>query len=624
MCFFVAAAILLFFPLDVAAAGVLTATDPECASDESCEDTESDLVTLMQKTHSVSKHVTAKAIRTSSDAMEAKLPDVAAASLSFAHAANATEDEAKGPNKDMPAHVDETLAVMAVSSGEHKAASGDESTLSAVVSVPRGKGGATAGHNSTPSAFVLVYSGEDAAIVGNGSTVSAVTAASLGEGDATAGDNSAFFKVAVASLEKVAVADGDNSTLFGVDRTNKPVGAAHATVRMSVGRPIESGLQSEDVDDEAVSMMQVVGTERQKSASDTSHVHDAVQSSSAVASGNTGTALAFTIGIVALLSCIAGLVIIFESEQGNSKGVRKSSESPTDESARQGLSQYDAVGWSGDHPGSLDVSSRLAEAKPGEAIQSRRVGARGSASSVSPRLSATPPLFPNEPLPMFGEGAPAIGAGGLLAGSGQLVQPSSAYSALPSLPAPMVPTAEPIPALCPMLVLPACESHFAVPTASLSVRHPPHEFDILGLSLTPLLHAVVKHAPGGFCLETGMVQDYKWGGTVPRATVSPAVGAGRGSFEVMGQSRELFGTLRLMEPGSPARYVLSRRGQPLFTVCKDEDGRTIRVVSPSGAPVCSVGRLDLGGAEHLQFGIPPATDAVLVISCVLSTFLLTG
>lgn len=613
MCSFVAAAIVLLFSLDVGAAAVVTATDPEHASDGSCEDTESDLVTFIQKTHLVSKHVTAKAIRTIGKAKEAKFPD-----------AIATKGEAKGPNNDMPIHVDETLAVMEVSSGEHEGASGDKSALSVIVSVPRGRGVAIADDNSTPSAFVALYSGGDAAAVGDASTSSAIMVASL-EGDATSGDASALVAVAAPSSEKGAVADGDNSTLFDAARAHKSMSAAHAIVRMSAERPVESVMQSEDVDDEAVSMMQVVGTERQKSARDTSHVHDAVQSLSLIASGNTGTALAFTISIVALLSCIAGLVIICETEQSNNKGVRKSSEVPTDVSSRHGLPQYDAVGWSGDHPGSLDISSRLAEAKPGEAIQSRRLGAGFSASSVSPRFSATPPLFSNEALPMSGEGvAPAIGSGGLSVGSGQLAQSTSAYSALPSLHAPMVPSAEPISALCPMLVLPACESHFAVPTASLSVHHLPHEFDILGLSLTPLLHAVVRHAPGGFCLEIGMVQDYKWGGTVPRATVAPAVGKGRGSFEVMGQGRELFGMLRFMEPGSPARYVLSRLGQPLFTVCQEEAGRTIRVVSPSGAPVCSVGRIDLGGAEHLQFGIPPATDAVLVISCVLSTFLLTG
>lgn len=177
------------------------------------------------------------------------------------------------------------------------------------------------------------------------------------------------------------------------------------------------------------------------------------------------------------------------------------------------------------------------------------------------------------------------------------------------------------PELCPKLVLPASDSHFAVRFDMLQVSSVPHEFDIVGMSLMPVLHACVKQAGAGRkCLEISMVKHYSWLGGAPHATVLPVPedDSGKASFEVFGPDRRARFTLQLFGSGDLAQYVLALQGQTVLTIHIGHRGQPIRVLNAKHSPVCSVDCL----AERLQFRVPPGVDAVLVLACVLAIFVL--
>lgn len=319
-----------------------------------------------------------------------------------------------------------------------------------------------------------------------------------------------------------------------------------------------------------------------------------------------------------MLVCVAGAIMSLEADGGlhfARQDVSAKQHHANDSIAGdiRGMSDRGASPLPLSKTNALPAVPRSVEAVPTVSFQSRRVaraGSQGSGSqSGSPKVVEPPPFY-TKPPPQVGEGSSP-----LLRQQPWSQQPLASSS-----------SSEVLPALCPLLVLPACESHFAVPFAMLRISSVPFEFDIVGLSLTPLLHTCVKQAgSGGRCLEISMVKHYSWNGNSPHATVLPIAEAGNGknAFEVLGHGRQVFGTLQLEEPGDPARYVLTRRDQLVLTIHKDEQGRMIRVTNSTGGAVCSVERVDdFGGAEHLQFRVPPGIDAVLVLSCVLATFVL--
>lgn len=170
------------------------------------------------------------------------------------------------------------------------------------------------------------------------------------------------------------------------------------------------------------------------------------------------------------------------------------------------------------------------------------------------------------------------------------------------------------PALCPTLVLPACEARFAVPLHILA-QIDDGEFDILGMSGSPLLRAAVRKSPTGKVLELMMAHAH----SSPRAVVGPLV---HGGLDICGPGGSFYGRL---EPQASGTYAVTIEGSSHQVMCIDGDvsARRLTVTSHDCRPLASASIDDhFGDIEHLELRIHPGVDAVLVISCVLAVFIL--
>jgi len=418
----------------------------------------------------------------------------------------------------------------------------------------------------------------------------------------------------------------------------------------NLGAALADGVAADVADEQASKHVHVIVLQETtqesygKSSQLLQRVHESVvRTANALATGSPAVLAISAVSLLAIMACIsASLVSLAVRPTHHSEDAKPlKAEARTNSHAKTGSTPMPRIASEAraSRSGLQSMSPRTP--MPTETFQSRRMPRIGGGSqNNSPKVVEPPPFYAipsnqDSGIPLqtsaaqhrdsaFGSSVHsqvpnamrAVSPSGINDTSPRLGQPWSQQLAVPAS------SSDVVPALCPLLVLPACESHFAVPFDMLRIGTVPFEFDIVGLSLTPLLHTSVKLAGnGGKSLEISMVKHYSWNGNSPHATVLPV--PGDGSFEVLGHGRQVFGSLQLAESGDPARYVLTRQGQLVLTIHKDEQGEMIRVLNATGAPVCSVERVDdFGGAEHLQFRVPPGIDAVLVLSCVLATFVL--
>lgn len=177
----------------------------------------------------------------------------------------------------------------------------------------------------------------------------------------------------------------------------------------------------------------------------------------------------------------------------------------------------------------------------------------------------------------------------------------------------------PPPALCPALVLPHCESWFAVSFEQLMNGE---TFDMIGLSGRPLLRATLQQPSG-----TGNVRFVGIGMLGKSSSIlgSCQTSERHGILELRGQRGEAFGTLAQSTPG---RWTLSHNGQPALNLAYDTQVGQLIVSASDGAVIGSAKRrLDsefFSSSEHLEVRVGPTIDSILVLCCILGVLLFGG
>lgn len=194
------------------------------------------------------------------------------------------------------------------------------------------------------------------------------------------------------------------------------------------------------------------------------------------------------------------------------------------------------------------------------------------------------------------------------------------------------------PPICPSLILPHTEARFMVPMEQMKV-HGPGALDINGTSGRKLLHATVSDTGDGRrCLSVascGCEDD-------PRVTVftperqsfarTPLTGSMGGQpmshLEVYGKAGQFYGTL---SPAPGGGMLLKHESGSVVLAVQANGDEDLRMTASSyigGQLLASAGRnigarrskAEVGDSWKLQ--VKPGVDAVLIVSCMLGTFLL--
>jgi hypothetical protein len=165
-----------------------------------------------------------------------------------------------------------------------------------------------------------------------------------------------------------------------------------------------------------------------------------------------------------------------------------------------------------------------------------------------------------------------------------------------------------------MLVLPHCESFFAVPIDKLVDGL--ETVEILGLSGNALLRATVKAAGVGRVLEVSMSPPR----SPPLATISSPSSSGErsGMMELQGSRGKPYGWLR----STPAGYVLRCGEDDAMTVVTDANTSQYQLFAGNGDMLAQAARScdaeAIFSPEDLEVRVTPGMDAVLALLCVVS------
>lgn len=174
------------------------------------------------------------------------------------------------------------------------------------------------------------------------------------------------------------------------------------------------------------------------------------------------------------------------------------------------------------------------------------------------------------------------------------------------------------PPLCPMLVLPHCESFFAVPIDQLVAGM--STVEILGLSGNALLRSTVKETSEGRVVEVSMSPPR----SPPLANISAPVDSGprAGMMELKGSRGKHYGWLRPTSTG----YTLRCGEDDIMTVVTNSSsGQCQLYAGSSGDMLAQASRSGDAEAifapEDLEVRVTPGMDAVLALLCVVSAVL---
>lgn len=174
------------------------------------------------------------------------------------------------------------------------------------------------------------------------------------------------------------------------------------------------------------------------------------------------------------------------------------------------------------------------------------------------------------------------------------------------------------PPLCPMLVLPHCESFFAVPIDQLVAGM--ETVEILGLSGNALLRSTVKDTAEGPIIEVSMSPPR----SPPLASISsPATfGPRTGMMELKGSRGKHYGWLRPAGSGYALRCgeddvmtVVTNAGSGQCHLYAGSNGDMLAQASRSGDAEA------IFAPEDLEVRVTPGMDAVLALLCVVSAVL---
>lgn len=174
------------------------------------------------------------------------------------------------------------------------------------------------------------------------------------------------------------------------------------------------------------------------------------------------------------------------------------------------------------------------------------------------------------------------------------------------------------PALCPMLVLPHCESFFAVPIDELVAGA--ETVEILGLSGNALLRSTVKDTEEGRVIEVSMSPPR----SPPLASIAAPAPSGprEGLRELKGSRGKHYGWLRPTANG----YILRCGDSDVMTVITNAGSGLLQLYAgSSGDMLAQAARSSEGenifAAEDLEVRVTPGMDAVLALLCVVSSVL---
>jgi hypothetical protein len=169
-----------------------------------------------------------------------------------------------------------------------------------------------------------------------------------------------------------------------------------------------------------------------------------------------------------------------------------------------------------------------------------------------------------------------------------------------------------------MLVLPHCESFFAVPIDELLAGG--STVEILGLSGNALLRSTVKDSEEGRVIEISM--------SPPRspslATIGSPIkfGPRAGMMELKGSRGKHYGWLR---PAASGHILRCAEDDVMTVVINSSTGQLHLYAGSSGDMLAQASRSSDGegifAAEDLEVRVTPGMDAVLSLLCVVSSAL---
>lgn len=174
------------------------------------------------------------------------------------------------------------------------------------------------------------------------------------------------------------------------------------------------------------------------------------------------------------------------------------------------------------------------------------------------------------------------------------------------------------PPLCPMLVLPHCESFFAVPIDQLVAGM--STVEILGLSGNALLRSTVKDTDEGRIIEVSMSPPR----SPPLASIcAPSdYGPRAGMLELKGSRGKHYGWLR---PTSNGHVLRCGEDDVMTVITNASSGQCQLYAGSNGDMLAQASRSGDGegifAAEDLEVRVTPGMDAVLALLCVVSAVL---
>mmetsp|Transcript_99997 Transcript_99997/g.158282 ORF Transcript_99997/g.158282 Transcript_99997/m.158282 type:complete len:451 (-) Transcript_99997:126-1478(-) len=192
--------------------------------------------------------------------------------------------------------------------------------------------------------------------------------------------------------------------------------------------------------------------------------------------------------------------------------------------------------------------------------------------------------------------------------------PSSTLALAPS------PGKAQLPSLCPTLVMPNCEARFGIPMYQIAeVTKDGHgELTVVGITIDPLLRAVVKKVGNSRTLEISMPER----NSLPRATLTTSKQGGNSKTLQIHGTQGFYGTLEMASNGACS---VVKNGVTVLYI--DGQAEELHLLLKSGAGVkladvrCSAE--PFGGVDHVEIRIEPGIDTVLILAVVLAVLLLS-
>jgi hypothetical protein len=168
--------------------------------------------------------------------------------------------------------------------------------------------------------------------------------------------------------------------------------------------------------------------------------------------------------------------------------------------------------------------------------------------------------------------------------------------------------------------MPNCEARFGIPMYQIAeVTKDGHgELTVVGITIDPLLRAVVKKVGNSRTLEISMPER----NSLPRATLTTSKQGGNSKTLQIHGTQGFYGTLEMASNGACS---VVKNGVTVLYI--DGQAEELHLLLKSGAGVkladvrCSAE--PFGGVDHVEIRIEPGIDTVLILAVVLAVLLLS-